>query len=73
MSLQEFKDKLAKDLFGKTSTEAQSIACCISCKQPIFQGSKGDGPGCIYSPEGNREYFISGMCEHCFDSMWEED
>ena len=72
MSLQELKDNLAKDLFGETSTEAQNIDHCICCNQPIFQGSKGDGPGCIYSSEGNREYRISGICEHCFDSMWEE-
>ena len=72
MSLQEFKDKLAEAAFGQTSTNVQNIGCCIYCKHKIFQGEKGDGPGTVYSQEGIREYKISGICEHCFDKMFEE-
>jgi hypothetical protein len=32
---------------------------CFSCKEPAF-------PKC-YSEAGKREFYISGLCEECFD------
>lgn len=65
MSLQDFKDQLAKDCFGQTAAEAQSAGLCISCKEPAL-------PKC-YSAAGKSEYRISGLCEQCFDSITRED
>jgi hypothetical protein len=64
MNLQNFKDKLAKELFGQTVNESQSTGLCIQCKEPAI-------PKC-YSEAGKREYYISGLCEKCYDEMWEE-
>lgn len=64
MHLQDFKDQLAKDAFGITQSEAEEKLICISCREPAM--SK------CYSDLGRREYFISGMCEECFDELFRE-
>ena len=65
MQLQSLKDRLANDLFGMTKAEAVEQGICIDCKEPAL-------PNC-YSDAGVREYYISGMCEECFDNMFKED
>lgn len=48
-------------------------AKCISCHQPFKAGEKG-APGVnLYSKDGLREIGISGMCEACFDGLFEDD
>jgi hypothetical protein len=63
--LKNLSDALNKEAFGQTIQEANDAGKCISCKQDAL-------PKC-YSEEGRREFYISGMCEHCFDEMFEED
>jgi len=63
MALQEVKDTIAKDLYGQTTEEAVATGLCIQCKQPAIQN--------CYSEEGKREYYISGLCEKCFDKIFE--
>lgn len=41
--------------------EAISTGRCVSCGEPAL-------PKC-YSNAGRREYYISGMCEKCFDAI----
>lgn len=65
-TLQQFKDDFARQLFGQTSTEAQDQGICIECKQPAVLGVN------IFTPAGSREYKISGLCEVCFDKIFEE-
>ncbi len=60
-NLQNFKDHLAKELFGETKSDAAEFGTCISCKQLAL-------PNC-YSDAGRKEYKISGLCEKCFDKM----
>lgn len=60
-TLQNFKDKLAKDTFGMTKADAVAKDICIDCKEPAL-------PKC-YSDAGKREYKISGLCEECFDKI----
>jgi hypothetical protein len=61
MNLQEFKDKLSKDLYGITTKETVSLGICIKCKQEAL-------PNC-YSQAGIKEFYISGLCERCFDEI----
>jgi hypothetical protein len=53
---------LAKALYGITKAEAWDKQMCISCKQRATW----------YSPAGEKEYTISGLCEPCFDKITEE-
>lgn len=61
MSLQDFKDKITKDLYGKTSKEAVNSGLCIQCNEPALEK--------CYSEAGKREFYISGLCEECFDKI----
>lgn len=58
-TLQDFKDDLAKELYGMTTEDALKKGLCIQCKEEAL-------PKC-YSDAGRREYKISGLCEKCFD------
>jgi hypothetical protein len=53
------KTRLELDLYGITLREALDKNICIRCKRrPSF-----------YSHMGKAEYFISGLCEPCFDEI----
>ena len=60
-TLQEFKDNLARELYGQTAEDAKHSGLCIQCKEPAL-------PKC-YSEAGRKEYQISGLCEKCFDEI----
>lgn len=61
MSLQKFKDLLAKEIYKMTAGEAIEKGLCIQCRKEAI-------PKC-YSDAGRREYKISGLCEQCFDEI----
>jgi len=63
MSLQKFKDEVSQNLFGMTTSEAIEKSVCIQCQEEAI-------PKC-YSDAGRKEFKISGLCEQCFDSMFE--
>jgi hypothetical protein len=65
MSLQDFKDSLARDVYGITAQEAWAKGICISCKQPA-------APKC-HTPEGCGEYLITANCEECWDTMFADE
>jgi len=62
MTLQNFKDTIAKGLYKLTVREAHADEICIQCREPAL--SK------CYSDAGIREYTISGLCEQCFDGIF---
>ncbi len=64
-SPKELANRLAKDLYGKTSDEAVESGRCIDCGENALAN--------CYSVAGRREYRISGLCEKCFDKMLEEE
>jgi len=63
--LEQFKDNLARSIYGQTVGEAASAGNCIQCGKPAL-------PKC-YSNAGRNEYYISGLCEECFDDITKEE
>jgi len=61
MPLQKFKDNLANDLYSMTVAEAVASNICIQCGKPAMEN--------CYSDAGRKEYYISGLCERCFDEI----
>lgn len=70
-------DRLAKEVYGMTPAEAREKAICLCCKQSVFvqaaDGTSKYNPELFYSPEGKMELNISGVCEKCFDNMFNEE
>lgn len=62
-------DMSALAAFGRTKADAHRDGICIACGTSVEFVAAQRGPGIIYSPEGLREYGISGLCEHCFDNI----
>jgi hypothetical protein len=73
-ALQQLQDNLANEIFGQTKAQAQDKNVCISCNQPIYiqWDSKAQGPGRVYSSAGEKEYSLSGLCEYCFDKVFDD-
>lgn len=63
MNLSEIKDVMAKQIYGKTITEAQAEMKCIQCGDNALDK--------CYSQAGRNEFDISGLCEECFDKIME--
>ena len=63
MKLLGLKEFAAKNLYGMSMQEAIRQGICLQCKQEAL-------PRC-YSNAGRREYLISGLCEVCFDAVFE--
>ena len=63
--LEKLKEKVSKDLFGLSRKEAIEKGICLQCREPALEK--------CYSNAGRREFFISGLCEKCFDKMFGEE
>jgi len=61
MSLQDFKDKLSKEVFGRTAPEAQKKSVCVCCGDLVDPLELSDLDW--------REYEISGLCPKCFEEI----
>lgn len=61
--LEKLKEKLAKELFDINRSDAIKKGICVDCKQPAIEN--------CYSNAGKREYQISGLCEKCYDKIFE--
>lgn len=70
-------NRMAKQTFGMTSEDAHSQGICIRCQEPALvmsaDGTRKYNPELFYSFEGEMEWNISGMCEKCFDNMFDEE
>lgn len=62
MTLLKLKNEMAKKVYGMTKYEAISKDICIDCKQKAR----------FYSEAGKKEYQISGLCEYCFDRIFQD-
>jgi hypothetical protein len=65
MDMKEFKDELGEMVFGIAPSEAICKEICVNCKERV--------DGRIWTKAGLDEYFISGLCEICFDDIMEEE
>ena len=67
----------AKQIFGMTLQDAHSEGICIRCQEPALvmsaDGTSKYNPELFHSQAGKQEWNISGMCEKCFDSLFEEE
>lgn len=61
ITLDQLKEILAHKLYGMSPLDAWKQGICIECKEQAL-------PKC-HSTAGKREYFISGLCEECFDRI----
>jgi len=61
-NLQEFKDNLQEECFGKGAMELRANGLCIECGELALEN--------CYSKAGRDEVRISGICEKCFDKMF---
>ena len=60
-SLQEFKDAIAKDVFGMTKDEALEQQKCIHCKDIVDPSQ--------WAEIDQREFQISGLCPKCWNEI----
>ena len=67
----------AKQIFGMTLKDAHSKGICIRCQEPALvmsaDGTSKYNPELFYSQAGKQEWNISGICEKCFDNMFDEE
>jgi hypothetical protein len=61
--LRELLDDLSRAVTGMTRNEAVEQNICIACKQPPR----------FKTELGRKEFFISGMCEYCFDELFADE
>lgn len=57
--MKQFKDALAKDIYGITLTEAHEKGVCVCCKKSMYDMEP-------LSDIDFREWKISGLCPECF-------
>ena len=57
--LEKLKSNLLKEAGALPKADAIAKGICIRCRETAL-------PKC-YSSAGRQEYFISGLCEPCFD------
>ena len=58
---------LEQKLVGRQYVNKEDTNKCIDCGQPFKFGIN------IFTEEGRREIDISGVCEKCFDSYFENE
>ena len=63
--LQNLVENLTKEVYNTDLNESINEGLCVSCKEPAL-------PKC-YSKAGFKEFSISGLCEECFDKIFEGD
>lgn len=61
--MNQMKDNLSKEIYGIPRSEAIEKGICLQCKEPALAK--------CYSPEGRKDFFITGMCEKCYDELFD--
>jgi len=61
--MQAMVDAYAKNVFGRTRSEAATQGVCVTCGKPITS---------FRDELSVREYAISGICQTCQDGVFDE-
>jgi hypothetical protein len=61
-ALLSYREMLARKVFGASMEECKELHICVHCKE------SPDAPR-TYSPAGEKEYQLTGLCEICFDQL----
>lgn len=70
-SLDVLCDAVSLASFGLTRTQALAQGVCINCRKAV-KNEKGEWRASLFRTEaGKREYPISGLCEVCFDKIFD--
>lgn len=64
VTVKQFADQMGEELYGLHPDDAIAQGICLECRQPALKN--------CYSDAGRREFYISALCEKCFDKMFEE-
>lgn len=59
------RNKISQSIFNMDIDSAHEKGICINCGQEALSN--------CYSERGREEYWISGLCEKCFDAMTSEE
>jgi hypothetical protein len=62
---EELLSDLSITAYGITIEQAHAKLICIECKELALNK--------CYSDDGKKEYGLSGLCEQCFDTLFEEE
>lgn len=63
MKVEQLKDNLSKEIYGIPRSKAIEKGICLECKEPALAK--------CYSTAGRKKYQISGLCERCFDAIFD--
>lgn len=63
-AMEKLKEDLCKMSFGMSRADALGSGICVQCREKALAK--------CYSDAGRREYWISGLCEECFDELFEK-
>ena len=62
--LDAFKDHFAKEIFGRSLSDAHNENICVQCGNPALE---------FEDKLSAKEYQISGLCQDCQDGVFEEN
>jgi uncharacterized CHY-type Zn-finger protein len=62
-AMDNFKDEMSLNLFGRSRTLAIAGAQCVACGRPATE---------FRNELSRKEFGISGLCQHCQDRFFDE-
>lgn len=71
-ALEQLKESVSAQAFGTPRSVGLKAGICISCKRAVKRADGAWQPDMFHTEAGKREWSISGLCESCFDSLFEE-
>lgn len=63
MKVEQLKDNLSKEIYGIPRSKAIEKGICLQCKEPALAK--------CYSEAGRKDFFITGLCELCYDALFD--
>lgn len=85
MNMTELKNSVASEIFGMSLSKAKEEGVCVKCHKPVnfynpehqelahdYWNFEKSEEGDIWTWEGASEYNISGLCEHCFEKIFQD-